>query len=289
MARPVIGISCYVEPASWGVWRDVPAALVPKGYVDHVQRAGGRAVILPPLSSTEAPEPAGAALLSQSGTEVSGSSGDASRSRLERPGAVADPLSDGALEAVGLVAQLEESAEETAALLSRLDGLIIAGGVDVEPSRYGADAHPSIQAARRDRDASELLMVTCALAADLPLLGICRGMQVMAVEAGGTLEQHIPDRVGNPDHSPAPGVYGDHPVDVLGGTLLRTILGERVDVPSYHHQAVETHPGYEATAYAPDGTLEAMERRDRQFCLAVQWHPEAGTDNRLFQALISAC
>ena len=237
MARPVIGISCYVEPASWGVWRDVPAALLPKGYVDHVQRAGGRAVLIPPLSTTD---------------------------------------------------DLQESAAETADLLARLDGLIVAGGVDVEPSRYGAPAHASIQASRADRDASELAMVTGALAADLPLLGICRGMQVMAVEAGGTLEQHIPDRVANESHAPAPGVYGEHPVDVLDGTRLRSILGARVDVPSYHHQAVTAHPTYEPSAYAPDGTLEGMERPGLRFCLAVQWHPEAGTDNRLFQALVSA-
>lgn len=237
MARPLVGISCYVEPASWGVWREVPAALIPKGYVDHVQRAGGRAVVLPPLSATDS---------------------------------------------------LAESAEETRALLSRLDGLVIAGGVDVEPSRYGAQRHPSVQASRPERDASELLMARVAQEIDLPLLGICRGMQVMAVAAGGELEQHIPDRVGNDSHSPSPGVYGPHRVDVLDGTLLERIIGATVDVHSYHHQAVLSHPGYEAAAYADDGTLEALERADLAFCLGVQWHPEAGTDNRLFAALVAA-
>ena len=183
---------------------------------------------------------------------------------------------------------LIESAAESAALLGRLDGLIIAGGVDVQPSRYGAEPHPSIQASRVDRDSSELNLVTSALAADLPLLGICRGMQVMAVEAGGILEQHIPDRVGNESHSPAPGRYGPHAVRIEPGTRLHAILGDGVVVKSYHHQAVETCPKYAPSAYADDGTLEAMERDDRAFALSVQWHPEAGADNRLFQALVQA-
>src|SRR5689334_1273413 len=134
----------------------------------------------------------------------------------------------------------------------------------------------------------EIALATAAAAADLPLLGICRGMQVMAVAAGGLLEQHVPDRVGHDEHSPAPATYGNHAVRTVVGTRLAEILGEEADVPSYHHQSVLTHPGYEASAWADDGTLEAMEDPDAFFRLAVQWHPEVGTDPRLFRALVEA-
>ena len=110
----------------------------------------------------------------------------------------------------------------------------------------------------------------------LPVLGICRGMQVMAVQAGGTLEQHLPDRVGHDGHSPGPGVYGSHPVRTVPGTRVARLLGEEEVVASYHHQSVLTHPGYTAAAWADDGTLEAMEDPDARFRLAVQWHPETG-------------
>ncbi len=113
-------------------------------------------------------------------------------------------------------------------------------------------------------------------------------MQVMAVAAGGLLEQHVPDRVGHDEHSPAPGDVRQPRVRTVAGTRLAEILGEEADVPSYHHQSVLTHPGYEASAWADDGTLEAMEDPDAFFRLAVQWHPEVGTDPRLFRALVEA-
>jgi putative glutamine amidotransferase len=122
----------------------------------------------------------------------------------------------------------------------------------------------------------------------LPVLGICRGMQVMAVQAGGTLEQHLPDRVGSDVHSPAPGVYGSHSVRTVPGTRLAQLLGEGEVTSSYHHQSVLTHPGYAPAAWADDGTLEAMEDPGSGFRLAVQWHPETGQDARLFEALVGA-
>ena len=145
-----------------------------------------------------------------------------------------------------------------------------------------------MQASRPDRDSTELAIARATAETDLPVLGICRGMQVMAVAAGGLLEQHLPDRVGHHDHSPAPATYGSHPVRTVAGTRLAGILGEEADVPSYHHQSVLTHPGYAASAWADDGTLEAMEDPDAFFRLAVQWHPEVGTDPRLFRALVEA-
>lgn len=187
-----------------------------------------------------------------------------------------------------LVPRLDVTPAVVSGWLDRVDALIISGGVDVESSRYGAPPHPSVQQARPDRDETELLLVAEARRRGMPLLGICRGMQVMAVETGGTLEQHLPDRVGHDEHSPAPGVFGTHAVSVRSGSRVAAIVGEQVDVPTYHHQAVLTHPGYDASAWTADGTLEAMEDPDADFCLAVQWHPEAGTDPSLFEALVAA-
>ena len=174
------------------------------------------------------------------------------------------------------------------AVLDRLDGLILAGGADVAPSRYGATPHPRVQEPRPDRDALELALAAASRAAGLPVLGICRGMQVLAVEAGGTLEQHVPDRVGHDRHSPRPGVYGAHPVRTVPGTRLAGLIGDQEVTASYHHQSVLTHPGYVPAAWADDGTLEAMEDPGAVFRLAVQWHPETGQDARLFEALVAA-
>ena len=131
-------------------------------------------------------------------------------------------------------------------------------------------------------------MLTSAAAANLPTLGVCRGMQVMAVAAGGTLEQHTPDVVGSEAHSPGGDVFGEVPVTVAGSSALQAVLGDEVTVQCHHHQSVRSHPGYEAVATAADGTLEAMEAPGSRFCLAVQWHPEMGRDQRLFDALVRA-
>lgn len=203
------------------------------------------------------------------------------------------------IEAVGALAVLLPPRADLTApvadeLLARLDGLIVTGGADVESATYGQDPHPSAQEARPERDRSELALVRAARRRGLPILGICRGMQIMAVEAGGTLEQHVPDRVGHDEHCPRPGVFGRHGVALVAGSRLADLLGPHVDVHSYHHQAVATHPGYRAVGHAPDGTLEAMEadpsRGDRfpSFCVGVQWHPEPGDDERLFVALVQA-
>ncbi len=173
-------------------------------------------------------------------------------------------------------------------LLERLDGVVLAGGVDVAPELYAARRHPSVQASRPERDATELAVARMTKETDLPVLGICRGMQVMAVAAGGTLVQHLPEEVGHEDHAPKPATYGSHRVDTVPGSIVARVLGKRVDVPSYHHQAVRTHPGYVASAWAPDGTLEAMEDPQAGFRLGVQWHPEHGADGRLFEALVAA-
>lgn len=175
-----------------------------------------------------------------------------------------------------------------AQVLGRLDGLIVTGGADVEAATYGHDPHPSAQEARPERDRTELALVRVARRLRMPLLGVCRGMQIMAVEAGGSLEQHVPDRVRHTEHSPQAGVFGQHGVDLLAGSQMAALLGEHVEVHSYHHQAVAAHPGYVATGRAPDSTLEAFEDPELPFCLGVQWHPEPGDDERLFIALVQA-
>jgi putative glutamine amidotransferase len=178
--------------------------------------------------------------------------------------------------------------QDAQALLSRVDGLLCAGGADVGPGRYGAVPHPLTQRPREDRDDAEIALVRAAIRADLPLLGICRGMQVLAVAQGGELDQHLPDLVGHAGHSPTPDGYGVHGVDLAGGSWLRAVLGARVDVPTHHHQGVRSHPGLVATGWADDGVVEALEAPVARMRVAVQWHPEVGTDPRLVEAFVAA-
>lgn len=180
-----------------------------------------------------------------------------------------------------------------AAVLGRLDGVIIAGGADIEASRYGAQPHPSMREARPERDAWELALVRAATVRGLPLLGICRGMQVMAVAAGGRLVQHLPDVVGHEAHSPHHGSYSSHHVLPVAGSRLAQMLGVGpLDVPTHHHQAVD--PGslagtpYVASAWHEDGTLEAIEAPSGCWSVGVQWHPEEGGDGLLFAHLVRA-
>ena len=232
VTRPIVALTCYLEPASWGVWHQVPAVLVPAAYVAVLRAAGAQAVLLPPEQ--------------------------------------------------GLTEQ------EAQALLSGVDGLVVAGGADVSPGRYGATPHPLTQRPREDRDDAEIALVRAAIAADLPLLGICRGMQVMAVAEGGQLDQHLPDVVGHEGHSPTPDGYGLHEVAFAEGSWLRAVLGERVEVPTHHHQAVRSHPGLVATGWTADGVIEALEAPEARLRVGVQWHPEVGEDPRLVEAFVAA-
>jgi putative glutamine amidotransferase len=181
------------------------------------------------------------------------------------------------------------AADDVAALVvGRIDGLVVSGGADVDPERYGEEPHPRTTSWREDRDAWESALLRAADAAELPTLGVCRGMQLMAVAAGGSLVQHTPDLVGHEEHSPGGDVFGTIEVTTADQSQLRTLVGERVEVGCHHHQTVATHPGFEASAWAADGSLEAMERPGPRFCLAVQWHPEVRDDTSLFAALVGA-
>ena len=173
-------------------------------------------------------------------------------------------------------------------VVARIDGLVISGGADVDPSRYGSDPLPTTTRWRTDRDAWELTLLDAASARALPVLGVCRGMQVMAVHRGGTLDQHVPDLVGHDQHSPGGDAYGPIEVTTREGTRLFGLLGARHDVGCHHHQAVREHPGYVPAAFASDGTLEAMEAEGDRFEVAVQWHPETRPDAGLFRGLVEA-
>ena len=162
------------------------------------------------------------------------------------------------------------------------------GGADVDPGRYGEDPHPRTASWRPDRDAWETALLDAADAAGLPVLGVCRGMQVMAVRAGGALDQHVPDLVDHEDHSPGADAFGEVAVTTVAGTRLAGLVGDRLSVNCHHHQSVAAHPGFTASAYAADGTLEAMEAPGDRFCLAVQWHPETAADVGLLAGLVRA-
>ena len=196
-----------------------------------------------------------------------------------------------AVEATGGVPVLLPPLEQAGAadaVVARLDGLVISGGADVDPGRYGAAAHPRTAGWRADRDAWETSLLDAASAVALPVLGVCRGMQVMAVHAGGVLDQHVPDRVDHEQHSPGGDEFGAIEVTTAPGSRVAGLIGDRLSVNCHHHQSVRTHPGFEAVAHAADGTLEAMEEPGERFCLGVQWHPETAADVGLLAGLVRA-
>ncbi|MBX9366558.1 gamma-glutamyl-gamma-aminobutyrate hydrolase family protein [Streptomyces sp. WAC04114] len=184
----------------------------------------------------------------------------------------------------GLAAMLPpDDTRYAAEAVARLDGLVIAGGPDVEPVRYGAEREPRTGPPAPERDAWELALIDAALAARVPLLGICRGMQLLNVALGGTLVQHIDG------HAEVVGVFGGHAVKPVPGSLYAGVVPEETFVPTYHHQAVDRlGEGLVPSAYAADGTVEAVELPSADWVLGVQWHPEMGEDVRVMRALVEA-
>jgi putative glutamine amidotransferase len=177
-------------------------------------------------------------------------------------------------------------------VLARVDALVLAGGVDIDPAIYGAERHPETeQITPRERDETEIALVRRALELDLPVLGICRGMQVLNVALGGTLLQHVPDLVGHSEHRRTPGTFTDseHEVRLVPGSLVARATGELLHcTKSHHHQAVEQiGEGLEVTGYSTmDDLPEAIEAPDRRFVLGVQWHPEVDPTSLLIPALV---
>ena len=225
MKRPLIGITTYVEQASWGHWQ-LEAALVPYDYVRAVERAGGRAVLVPPD---------------------------------------------------------DEGMNE---LLDALDGLIFSGGNDLVPDVYGAEAHAATNGTNPARDRGELALLEAALERDLPVLAICRGVEVLNVARGGDLVQHLPEVVGHEEHRAVRGEFSEHAVRVDPDSRLGEVAGA---VKSHHHQGLgRIGDGLREVAWADDGTVEALEDPAKPFVVGVLWHPEAGEDQRLFEQLVEA-
>lgn len=178
---------------------------------------------------------------------------------------------------------------DVAGVLGRLDALVLAGGADIDPARYGAAPHPRTGAPQPWRDEAELALLAAAIAAEVPTLAICRGMQVLNVLRGGTLHQHLPDLLGTQVHAPAPGSFGRHRITIAAGSRLAAAVGCSAEVPTAHHQGVDRlGEGLTAVAWAEDGTVEALELDGPGFVVGVQCHPEAGEDPGLFHALVAA-
>jgi gamma-glutamyl-gamma-aminobutyrate hydrolase PuuD len=227
MSRPLVGITTYVTPASFGPWQ-LESALIPYDYVLGVERAGARAILVPP--------------------------------------------SDDGVEEV----------------LEVVDGLVFSGGSDLDPGLYGQERHRETTGVVPARDSAELALLEAALARDLPMLAICRGVQILNVARGGDLVQHLPDRVGHEGHKEVPGVFADHDVEIEPGTQLAGVLGDRIAIKSHHHQGLaRVGEGLRPSARDEDGWVEALEAPDRRFAVGVLWHPEAGDDARLFEALVA--
>jgi len=176
-------------------------------------------------------------------------------------------------------------------LVDRIDALILAGGADIDPASYGAEPHPETKGTWPDRDAFEIALARRALERDLPVLGICRGMQLLNVALGGSLDQHLPESIGEETHRTVAGTFSKHDVRLLPGTLACEAAGtEGFVVWSHHHQGVERlGDGVRVSGYSRDDDLvEAIELPDKRFALGVVWHPEEDPDSKLIAALVDA-
>jgi putative glutamine amidotransferase len=159
----------------------------------------------------------------------------------------------------------------------------------VDPGTYGARPHEATHGSWPERDRFELALGHRALERDMPLLGICRGMQMLNVAAGGTLEQHLPERVGHEHHRHTPGAFSDHTVRLADGSLAAAVVGDGVSaVKSHHHQGVdELGEGVSVSGWAEDDdVIEAIELPSKRFALGVLWHPEEDERSRVIAALV---
>ena len=185
----------------------------------------------------------------------------------------------------------DAAAEQPAEMLGLLDGLMLAGGSDIDPASYGAREHPETRGTWPERDRFELGLAHAALERDMPVLGICRGMQMLNVACGGTLAQHLPEVVGHEGHRHTPGAYSDHDVRLEPGSLAARAVGaESTAVKSHHHQGIdEMGEGLAAVVWAePDETVEAIELPQRRYALGVLWHPEEDERSNVIGSLVEA-
>lgn len=195
----------------------------------------------------------------------------------------------------GLPVLLPPGEPDPAAILNVVDGLIFTGGGDIDPATYNGDLHPTIARVDPQRDAFELTLARLVLNTDIPVLGICRGLEVLVVTSGGTLVSHIPDEYGEVvEHTKDRIHTSEHRVQIMPESRLATMIGTtEATIVSWHHQAARTvPPGWRVTAYAADGLIEALEHDHHPWAIAVQWHPELSLNDplqqRLFQALVKA-
>jgi putative glutamine amidotransferase len=232
MTRPLIGVCAAVEPASFGVWKDEPATLLPLSYSRAIHGAGAMMAMLPPD---------------------------------------------------------RRAAEDPGELLDRIDALVLGGGADIDPDAQGGEAHSETVGTNPDRDRFEIALALEALDRGMPLLGVCRGMQILNVACGGTLDQHIPERLGHEIHRPVPGSWAEHDVRIRPGSLVAEAAGtDRLTVKSHHHQGVDRIPqNLTPSAWATDDeSVEAIESGDGGFALGVLWHPEEDATDAIFPALV---
>jgi putative glutamine amidotransferase len=181
------------------------------------------------------------------------------------------------------------STESPDALLDRLDALVLGGGADIDPTIQDVEPHPETIGTNPVRDRFEMALARRAMERGIPLLGVCRGMQIMNVAYGGTLHQHLPERLGHHRHRPTPGEWAEHEVRLAPGSLAsRASGGERLTIKSHHHQGIgELGRGFEETGWATDDdTVEAIESPDGRFALGVLWHPEEDPEDRVIAALV---
>jgi putative glutamine amidotransferase len=181
------------------------------------------------------------------------------------------------------------SADSPDELLDRIDALIVGGGADIDAAIHGAEPHAETKGTNPARDEFELALASRALEREMPLLGVCRGMQILNVATGGTIDQHLPERVGHERHRPIPGTWTEHEVRLAPGSLAAQAAGsERLSIKSHHHQGIgEIGEGLEATGWATDDeVIEAIESPGGGFTLGVLWHPEEDPGDRVIPALI---
>ena len=194
--------------------------------------------------------------------------------------------------ALALVLPPDEAAVESPdLLLDRIDGLLLAGGADVDPASYGAMPHPETGLVWPERDRFEIALARRAIERGIPVLGACRGMQILNVALGGTLQQHLPEVIGADRHRHTPGVFGDHEIRLAPGSLAARAVGaERSVVKSHHHQGIaRLGEGLVATGWSPDDELiEAIELSGERYVLGVLWHPEEDATNRVIASLVEA-
>lgn len=177
-----------------------------------------------------------------------------------------------------------DGVEET---LDAMDGLVLSGGGDVDPTLYGDDLHPATGGVRPERDVAEVGLLEAALARDMPVLAVCRGSQLLNVVRGGDLVQHLPEVVGDEKHKETPGEFADHEVTLDSGSRVGSLLGDRAPVKSHHHQGFGSiGDDLREVGWAEDGTIEALEDPAKRFAVGVLWHPEEGEDHALFRALV---